>query len=68
MEQAIQVSPPPHVRISVYAAMSGWTEKAIRRKIEDGKWTEGKEYFRTPDNEIMISIQGVARWVEKGRT
>nr|WP_244322835.1 excisionase [Paraburkholderia dipogonis] len=44
--------------------MTGLTPKAIRRKIEEGKWVEGKEFFRTPDGGVLISIQGFVRWVE----
>jgi hypothetical protein len=47
------------------ALMTGLTEKAIRRKIEDGKWIEGREYRRSPDGGIFISIKGYATWVEK---
>jgi hypothetical protein len=66
-DRAVKVAPPPHVRIPLYAVISGLTEKAIRRKIEEGKWLEGKEYFRSPDGEIWIHIDGVARWVERGQ-
>lgn len=61
----VQVAPAPYVRIPLYAAISGLTEKAIRCKIEQGKWAEGREYRRSPDGEIWISVQGVARWVER---
>lgn len=61
----IQVAPAPYVRIPLAAVIFGLTEKAIRRKIEDGKWREGREYRRSPDDEIYISVQGVTRWVEK---
>ncbi len=62
---AIQVAPAPYVRIGLAAAIFGLTEKAIRRKIEDGKWLENREFRRSPDGEIWISVQGVTRWVER---
>jgi hypothetical protein len=62
---AVQVAPAPYVRICLAAAIFGLTEKAIRRKIEDGKWVENREYRRSPDDEIWISVQGVTRWVER---
>jgi len=40
-------------------------DMGIRRKIEDGKWLEGREYTRSPDGGIFISIKGYTRWVEK---
>lgn len=61
----VQVSPAPYVRIGLAAVIFGLTEKAIRRKIEDGKWLENREFRRSPDGEIWISIQGVTRWVER---
>lgn len=63
----VQVAPAPCVRIPLAAAIFGLTEKAIRRKIEEGKWVEGRQFFRSPDGEIYISVQGVTRWVEKGQ-
>tara|TARA_R110000868_G_scaffold396840_4_gene669176 strand:+ start:335 stop:556 length:222 start_codon:yes stop_codon:yes gene_type:complete len=58
------VSPAPYVTIPVAAAMTGLTVKAIRRKMEDGKWIEGREYRRSPDGGIFISLKGFASWVE----
>jgi len=66
MSEIIHIAPAPSVRIPLAAACTGWTEKAIRRKIEDGKWLAGREYFKTPDGEIMINIKGVQKWVEQG--
>ena len=51
----VLVAPAPYVRISLAAAIFGLTEKAIRRKIEDGKWLENREFRRSPDGEIWIS-------------
>lgn len=60
---AIQVAPAPYVRIPLAAAMTGLSEKAIRRKIEEGKWLEGRQYVRR-DGEVYISIRGYTQWVE----
>lgn len=62
----IQMNPAPYVTISLAAAITGLTEKAIRRKIEEGKWLEGREYRRSEDGGIFISVAGFARWVERG--
>lgn len=66
-ETAVQVSAAPYVTIRLAATITGLTEKAIRRKIEDGKWLEGREYRRSPDGGIFISIKGYQRWVEADR-
>jgi len=64
-ETVVQVATAPYVTVSLAATITGLTEKAIRRKIEDGKWVEGREYRRSPDGGIFISIKGYQRWVEK---
>ena len=66
------VAPPEvetfdYVTIELAATLSGLTVKAIQRKVQDGKWLEGKEWIRAPDGHIMISRQGVKSWVEKGQ-
>jgi hypothetical protein len=58
------IQPAPYVTIKLFEAISGLTEKAIRRKIEDGKWIEGREYRRSPDGGLFISINGYTRWIE----
>lgn len=63
-DTTIQLAPAPYVTIPVAAVITGLTEKAIRRKIEDGKWLEGREYRRSPDGGIFISVKGFVAWVE----
>lgn len=58
--------PAPYVTIKLAAAITGLSEKAIRRKIEDGKWIEGREFRRSPDGGVFISIKGFVAWVESG--
>jgi hypothetical protein len=64
-DQAVQIAPAPYVTVPLAATITGLTEKAIRRKIEDGKWIEGREFRRSPDGGIFISIKGYQQWVEK---
>jgi hypothetical protein len=64
----MSIEPAPYVTISLAATITGLTEKAIRRKIEDGKWLEGREYRRSPDGGVFISIKGFATWLEQGST
>lgn len=67
-EPAVHVAPAPYVTIALAAAITGLSEKAIRRKIEDGKWLEGREFVRSPDGGIFISIRGYQAWIERGST
>ncbi|OWT68817.1 MULTISPECIES: excisionase family protein [unclassified Achromobacter] len=61
---ATQVTPAPYVTINLASAITGLSEKAIRRKIEEGKWIEGREFERSPDGGVFISIKGYERWIE----
>lgn len=53
-----------YVRVSKFAELTGYTDKAVRRKIEEGVWILGKHYRKAPDGAILIDIQGFDRWVE----
>ena len=63
----MNVQAAPYVTVDLAASMTGFTEKAIRRKIQDGIWLEGREYRKSPDGRILISIKGYASWVEQGQ-
>ena len=39
-------------------ARTGYSQKAVRKKIETGVWLEGHEYRRAPDNRIVIDMEG----------
>jgi membrane protease subunit (stomatin/prohibitin family) len=56
-----------YVTVAHAAQLTGLSEKAIRRKIEEDKWLNGQEYRRSPDGRIFVSLDGFRRWVEKGR-
>lgn len=58
----IMVAPADEVRIPLAAAIYGLSEKAIRRKIEEGVWIEGKQYVRK-GTEVWILREGVSAWV-----
>lgn len=64
-DTAQQLSPAPYVTVRLAATITGLTEKAIRRKIQEGKWLEGREYRRSPDGRIFISLKGYQQWVER---
>lgn len=52
--------------LQTYAELVGYTDKAVRRKIEEGVWQEGVHYRRAPDGRLWVDVQGVERWVEEG--
>lgn len=61
-----RVPPSRFVLIPVASAVTGYTIKAIEKKIERGDWAEGKEYRRAPDGHIFVDLHGFEKWVEKG--
>ena len=56
-----------YVRVSRFAELTGYTEKAARRKMEEGVWTEGKHFRRAPDGSVLINLREYEKWVEMGR-
>jgi hypothetical protein len=66
-EEAIRVQPVAFVTIKLFAALSGYSEKACWRKIEDGVWLDGQEYVRAPDGRVLMCIPGYERWVRTDR-
>lgn len=57
----------PYVTIDLAAKLTGYTERAIRTKIQKGVWLEGQEFLKGPDGRVLISMRGYTSWVEKGQ-
>jgi hypothetical protein len=53
-----------YVRLPVFELMTGYTAKAVRRKIEEGVWVEGHQYRKAPDGHILVDLEGYTQWVE----
>lgn len=49
--------------INQFSLESGYTEKAIRIKIDKGIWPDGVKVI-APDGRILISVEGYNEWVE----
>lgn len=58
------IAPAKYVKLPLFEALTGYTEKAVRRKIEEGVWIEGKQYIKAPDGHILVSMEGYYAWVE----
>lgn len=63
-QNVVMLEVAPYVTIERFSQITGYSEKAIRRKIEDGKWLEGREWKKAPDGHVLISVRGYVRWVE----
>lgn len=61
------IVPSRYVRLPLFEALTGYTAKAARRKIEDGVWLEDREYRRAPDGNILVDLEGYQKWVEGAR-
>jgi hypothetical protein len=53
-----------YVRIALFCEKTGWTDRAVRRKCQDGVWQENKVWRRAPDGTILIAVEEYERWVE----
>lgn len=54
------------LRINKFCELTGWSEAAIRQRIQRGEWIDGLEYVRI-NKTLLISIKGYESWVEKNR-
>lgn len=58
------MSRPRWVLVNRAAELIGYSENAIRHKVKDGTWPEGRIWKRARDGRIFINIEEVDRWVE----
>ncbi|CAN7592707.1 excisionase [Variovorax sp. LjRoot175] len=59
------LAPDRYVTIALYAAISGYSQNAIRCKIKAGTWIDRREYIRAPDGHVMIDRESVQRWLTR---
>ncbi len=57
-------NPSQLVVINRFAALTGYSENAVRHKIKGGVWLEGRIWRRAPDGRICVNIHEFERWVE----
>jgi hypothetical protein len=50
------------ITIAKFAKETGYSEKAVRRKIEDQKWPDSL-WRKAPDGHILINIEEYEKWV-----
>jgi hypothetical protein len=60
------MTPAPYVLLTKAEELTGYTVKAMERKIERGQWVEGREWIRAPDGRRLISMRGYQQWAEQG--
>lgn len=63
-EKPVPVATARYVLPALAHVLTGYTVKAMERKIERGDWAQGKVWIRAPDGRILIDIVGYHKWVE----
>jgi hypothetical protein len=58
------VAPARYVLLCLAVRITGYTVKAMERKIERRDWVEGKVWVRAPDGRVLIDMVGYHKWVE----
>ncbi len=54
------------VLIKRFAEITGYSENAIRHKVKNGLWIEGRIWRKAPDGRIFVNVGEFERWVESG--
>lgn len=57
-------SPNRWVLIKRLAEITGYSEDAIRHKVKNGTWVQGRIWRKAPDGRIFINLDEFERWVE----
>jgi hypothetical protein len=63
-EQPVVVAPARYVLLPLASLLTGYSVKAMERKIERGDWHQDKVWRRAPDGRIVIDLIGYQKWVE----
>ena len=58
------ITPARYVLLHLAERMTGYTVKAMQRKIERGDWVEGKVWVRAPDGRLLVDMVGYHKWVD----
>lgn len=52
------------VLIKRFAEITGYSENAVRHKVKNGTWLEGRIWRKAPDGRIFLNLSEFERWVE----
>jgi hypothetical protein len=55
------------VLINRLAEITGYSEDAVRHKVKNGTWVQGRVWRKAPDGRIFVNIEEFERWVESGK-
>ena len=63
-QNAVVIASARYVLLPLAHLLTGYSVKAIQRKIERGDWPEGKVWRHAPDGHVVVDMMGYERWVE----
>jgi hypothetical protein len=64
IERPNVLAPARYVLLPLANLLTGYSVKAMQRKIERGDWVEGRVWRHAPDGRILIDLEGYQKWVE----
>ena len=60
--QVVEVKAARYVRVALAVQLTGYSDEAICRTMEDGVWREGAVWLRSASGEILIDMEGYEKW------
>lgn len=51
-----------YVTIKKFEELTGYSEKAVRMKIEEGVFMQGRQWHKAPDGRVLIDMEGYESW------
>jgi|GEM_PF-370074 len=57
-------NPSQWVLVKRFAEVTGYSENAVRHKVKNGTWIQGRIWRKAPDGRIFLNVSEFERWVE----
>ena len=62
--EAIVSNASQWVLVKRFAEVTGYSENAVRHKVKNGTWVQGRIWRKAPDRRIFLNLAEFERWVE----
>lgn len=63
-EEIVVGNPSQWVLVKRFAEVTGYSENAVRHKVKNGTWVQGRIWRKAPDGRIFLNLTEFERWVE----
>ncbi len=57
-----------YLTIRKFSSESGYSEAAVRSKIQGDVWLKGQVWCHAPDGRVLIDVEGYEVWVQRGKS